>query len=336
MIAIGIDIADQTFTASACTADFAPLFFGQTLAQTPEGYAALLALCADIPRDQLLAVLEATGVYSERLSHFLYQQGVAVFVEPPLSIKKGMYEREKTDPVDSRQIAEYAFRFHNKLHPWQPPAEIIDRLKTFLTAREQFGKMRAACKNSRRALQRKQYPHQETQQYYDQFIKKLDGWIEAIEQDVRKLLQRNLQLEQTFLQVEKIPGVGFLLAANVAIVTEGFTQYLKYQSLSKYIGTCPLSYQSGSSVYRRPSADGAGPSRLRKLLYLSAMRLKKDSPAFRHYYERKVAAGKAPRLILNNMANKLLKIMCGVIKSGKPYIHGYSSFNPILFDPSNK
>jgi len=332
MIAIGIDIANQTFTASACTATFEPVFFGQTFDQTPAGYAALLTLCASIPRTQLQAVMEATGVYSERLSHYLYHQGVAVFVEPPLSIKKGMYEREKSDPVDSRQIAEYAFRFQNRLHPWQPPAEILDQLKTLLTVREQFAKMRTAGKNTRRALQRKQYVHQETQRYYDQFIAKLDGWIADLEHDLEKILQTNLQIQQTFAHVKNIPGVGFLLAVNVALVTEGFTQHLKYQSLSKYIGTCPLSYQSGTSVYRRPRADGAGPSRLRKLLYLSAMRLKKDSPEFRRYFERKVAEGKAPRLILNNLANKLLKIVCGVIKSGKPYIKGYYSINPQLYE----
>lgn len=329
MLAIGIDISDRTFTASACTAALEVLMYGQTYPQTAEGYAALCALVTTFPQDcaDIRMIMEATGVYSERLSHYLFEQGYAVFVEPPLAIKKGLYERGKTDPVDSRQIAEYAFRFADRLHPWSPPGIILDQLKTLLTAREQFAKMLTACKNASHALRRKHYQHPGTLAYYDQLIAKIAGWIKEIEAEMGAALQPNLALAQTVAQVKQIPGTGFLLAVNLALVTEGFTTHLKYQSLSKYIGTCPLPHQSGTSVYRRPAADGAGPARLRKLLYLAAMRMKKDVPDFRRYFERKVAEGKAPKLILNNLANKLLKIICGVIKSGKPYIRGYQSFH---------
>ena len=37
------------------------------------------------------------------------------------------------------------------------------------------------------------------------------------------------------------------------------------------------------------------------------------------------AAGQKDRLVLNNIANKALKLICGVIRSGKPYIKTYVS-----------
>lgn len=35
--------------------------------------------------------------------------------------------------------------------------------------------------------------------------------------------------------------------------------------------------------------------------------------------------GKSGKLVLNNIANKVLKLICGVIRSGKPYIKTYTS-----------
>jgi transposase len=336
MYAVGIDVSDRTFTASCVTPapTFDRIFFGQTLEQTEAGYQALLALLMahHIPVSHLPVVMEATGVYSERLCYFLHAQGFTVYVEPPLSIHKAFYEREKTDPVDSGQIAEYYFRFGDRLHPWQPPDKIIDQVKTLLATREQFVKMQTASKNSRRSLTRKHHNVTRAQDVQDQFVERVDQWITDIEQEIETLIMTKPFMYQTYAYLKSIPGAGKLLPMNIFVITNGFTEYIKYQSLSKFIGTCPLEYQSGTSVYHRPSSDGAGSARFRKLLYLAAMRLRKDVPEFQRYFERKVAEGKPPKLIINNMANKLLKLICGVIKSGKPFLKEYHSVNPRLFE----
>lgn len=87
------------------------------------------------------------------------------------------------------------------------------------------------------------------------------------------------------------------------------------------------SHDTGKTKRRRRS-DGAGPARMRKLIYLAAMRLRRNHPKFRTYFERKKVEGKDGRLILNNIANNLLKLICGVLKSGKPYIKEFRSLPP--------
>jgi len=45
---------------------------------------------------------------------------------------------------------------------------------------------------------------------------------------------------------------------------------------------------------------------------------------------RKVAEGKPKRMVLNNISNKLLKVVCALVKTGTHYIPNYKSVNPIL------
>ena len=60
------------------------------------------------------------------------------------------------------------------------------------------------------------------------------------------------------------------------------------------------------------------------------MSVSTHSPQFRLYSLRKVQEGKPKKMILNNIANKLLKVMVAVIRSQTPFIPNYRSVNPGL------
>lgn len=332
MYSIGIDIADKTFTTSCVTATMQHIFLYQTFDQTVPGWDALIALChaQQMSSRDVRIIMEATGVYSEKISHYLYQHGFAVYVEPPGKIRNAFYERGKTDPVDSRQIAEYGFRFQDKLHPWQPKTQIIDQIAVLLTAREQLTSMMTACKNAGHSLACKHHQIESAITLYGELVTDFDQRIEKIDREIEKVIQDNPFLDQTVKNILSIRNIGFLLTVNLLVITEGFTQHLEHTQIAAYMGICPFEYQSGTSINRRPRSDGAGPARLRKLIYLAAMRLRRNHPEFQKYFERKVAEGKSKRLVLNNISNHALKLICGVIRSGKPYIKNYRSFQSNL------
>jgi transposase len=96
------------------------------------------------------------------------------------------------------------------------------------------------------------------------------------------------------------------------------------------LGIVPLPYESGKSVRRRTSSSGVGPSVLRKLLYLSSMTSRRYDEDMKKYFLRKVAEGKSKKLVLNNIANKLIKILVALITSKKPYIKNFLSINLML------
>ena len=60
------------------------------------------------------------------------------------------------------------------------------------------------------------------------------------------------------------------------------------------------------------------------------MSLRTHQKHFKQYYFRKKEQGKSGRLILNNIENRLLKIMCAVIRTNTPYITDYKSLNPMF------
>ena len=255
---------------------------------------------------------------------FLYNLGFFVYVEPPLKVRRAFYERGKSDPVDSRQIAEYGFRFADKLHAWQPREQIIDTLATLLTTRETLTVFQAGCKSTLRGLKKK--PNAEAvEKIYEKNIEEAQARIKEVDALIDEQIASNPRIRQTYEHVCSIPHVGRLLALNILLITNGFTEHVDHRQLAAFIGVCPFDHQSGSSVYRRPQADAAGPARLRKLLYLASMRMRANFPEFKKYYERKTAEGKSGKLVLNNIANKALKLICGVIRSGKPYIESFSS-----------
>ena len=81
---------------------------------------------------------------------------------------------------------------------------------------------------------------------------------------------------------------------------------------------------------RRAKSRPYGPPVLRKRLYLAALTVKHRTGRFERYYLRKRAEGNPARLVLNNIANKLVRIICAVLREGEPYYDTHRSVNPAL------
>lgn len=112
------------------------------------------------------------------------------------------------------------------------------------------------------------------------------------------------------------------------VISRGGERETSARELASYLGICPYEHSSGTSVYGRPHSGRNGSGSVRKLLYLSAMSLRTHDSEFKEYFLRKTSRGKAGRLVINNISNKLLRIICAVLRSGKPYIPGYVSLPP--------
>jgi len=134
--------------------------------------------------------------------------------------------------------------------------------------------------------------------------------------------------QKLFVLLLTIPGVGLQLAAHVLVLLYTTAQPLDAKRLAAFLGICPYERQSGSSVYATPTSRHYGPSAPRKLLHLAARSVITHKPGFRDYYQRKLAEGKPKKLALNNIANKMLKIICAVVTTQMPYDANYRSVKP--------
>jgi len=325
---VGIDIASRTFTACVGRTPWQVVLKPQLFENTENGYQAFLDWLASHPvlAKQSVVCMEATGVYSEGLAYFLFAKNYQVAVQSPLEVKRTFKPNgPKTDAVDSLQIAEYACRHMDKLSFWQPRNEILEQVKALLATREQFVSQNVAHKNALQAIQRKAVRTPFAEQAHSQMIAQFKKHILAIDHEIRRLIESDPTFKEMLLLLLSVPGVGLLLAAHMILLTQ---QSLQYKQLASYLGIAPHEHSSGSSVFKHATSRHFGPAAVRKLLYLASCSVRTHQPHFKSYFLRKTKEGKPAKVVLNNIANKLIKISCTVLLTKTAFIKNYHSVQP--------
>lgn len=334
---IGIDVGSESVSVAVMHSVTQKEKHEQKFANTSEGFEELQQWLQskNATSGESVVVMEATGVYGEALCYYLCSRRYAVAVEPPLKVKRAFQNSaHKNDTVDARQIAEYGHRFYDELQYWSPPDVVLEQVRELLSAREQFTTQKIANTNALKALQRKIITSVTAMEVYEQTIERLRQNINAIDKEINRLEKNDDSFHRLITRLTSAPGIGMLLAANLIVMTRGFTRTRDHKEIASFAGVSPIEHVSGSSVFRKARSRQFGPHRLRKLLYLSAMSVATHNEEFRKYYLRKVAEGKPKRLVLNNVANKLLKIVCALVKTETEYIPNYRSVNPMLLKVS--
>lgn len=336
---LGIDIASKSFYAAVGKAETDQWQLLGKPKKFENEYDSLSQFLNWIEQNQLkpgntIICMEATGVYNEVLAHFLVANGYELVIQSPLEVKRAFKPiGHKTDPVDSQQIAEYAYRFFDELRLWEPREEILEQIKTLLATREQLCKQKVAHLNAYKALRRKTVRTPLAEFVHEKEIALIRQHITEIEQEIERLIDQDPTYRQFIGLLMSVPGVGLLLAANLLITYQDAPQQFNPKSLAAFVGICPFEHKSGSSLSSTPTSRHYGPPALRRLLFLAAMSVRTHQPQFRLYFMRKIQEGKAKRLVINNIENKLLKIICAVIRTKTPYIQGYRSVHPYLLKP---
>jgi transposase len=332
-VVVGLDVGAETIAAAALRDAGDAGEIKGTIANTPEGFDEMAEWMKDrgFSKEKAVVCMEATGVYGESLCYYLISRGYRVAVESPLKVKRAFAaSAHKNDTVDARQIAEYGHRFYDELQWWNPPSEVMEQVQMLLSAREQFVTQRITNINALKTMQRKVVKTATGIKAYEQAIKQLTENIQEIEREIKRLIKEDDSFHRLIKTMTSTPGIGMLLATSLAVTTNGFLRTSNHKRIASYAGISPIEHTSGTSVYRKPRSRCFGPPRMRKLLYLAAMSVATHNPEFRRYYLRKVAEGKPKKLVLNNISNKLLKVVCALVRTESEYIPNYKSINPMF------
>lgn len=334
---VGIDVGSETFTASIGRLEEET---GWQITAKPRcfenNYDAFSQFLYWLNENMALAkdcivCMESTGVYGEALAYFMVGNGYKMVIEDPLKVKRAFNpEGHKSDPVDSCQIAEYAYRFFDQLRYWGPKDMVIEQLKTLLTVREQLVEQRSAHKNANQAIKRKVVRTPLAEDVHEKAIQELTEHIKAVEEEIQRLIDDDPSSRELQRLIESVPGIGSTLATFFVVTMYSAPEPYNPKALAAYIGICPYENSSGTSRFKRATSRHYGPSPIRRLLYLASMSVRQHSPVFERYFLRKLAEGKPKQLIINNIANKLLKIVCAIVRTRTPYIPGYRSIHPQL------
>lgn len=332
---IGIDIASATFTSAVgcMNEQWQIVVKPAQFANEYEGFAKYLHWLQEhgVRPDNSVICMEATGVYNEILAHFLVVNRYQLAIEPPLKVKRAFKpEGHKSDPVDACQISEYACRYWDELCIWAPRQELLVQIKTLLVTREQFVVEKTAHHNALLALKRKAVRTPLAEQAHEKAKNELKTHIQQLEAEIQRLIDQDPDFRNFVSLLITIPGVGMLLATHMLLAFKSAPEPVSPKRLAAFIGICPYEMSSGSSLRSHATSRHYGPPGLRKLLFLAAMSVSTHNPYFNAYFQRKLLEGKPKKLIINNVANKLLKVMVAVVRSNTPFIPNYRSVNPGL------
>lgn len=281
----------------------------------------------DFTISESVCCMEHTGVYCTHLLSSLFKIHLPLWLESSLQIKKaGGLQRGKNDAIDAVRIAEYAFRFRDKIRLWQPPRPVLQKLASLSGLRQRLLLVR----------QQLQQPINEQQGFIDpvlqrQITKSCQASLNAINADlkntdkqIQELIQADDYLRTLFELVTSVPGVGNATATEVLIATEEFKTIRDAKKLACHAGVAPFEYRSGSSVRGKTRVNEHARKRLKSLFHLGAMSAICVKGELQDYYQRKVGEGKNKMLVLNAVRNKLIHRVCSVVHRGEKYDKNYT------------
>ena len=287
---------------------------------TPSGFAQLCSWLSDNTKQPLNSChcsLEATGIYHEPLSHWLFERGIAVSVCNPAQVKsfaKSLGAQHKTDKIDSIILARYGALMKPPL--WQPEPKAIRELKALIARLE-------AIESD---LQREQNRMEKAEfsAASELVIESLNTMIQHLESERKKLDQEiddhidrhpDLKRDQELLQ--SIPSVGRVVSRLMLCVIRG-KDFKTAGDCAAYVGLIPKIQESG--VFKgRASLSKKGNSRIRAKLYLPAVTAMRHNPSIEQHTKRLLEKGKNKMQAVGAAMQKLVHICFGVLKNQKPY-----------------
>jgi len=309
---VGFDVSKKFFDLAYLTDDNKWIF--NKLDYNQKGLKELIKI---IPQTSI-CVMEATGPYYLRLANFLYEKGYKVCVVNPLVIRRYsqmLMKRTKTDKADAQLIA----RFGKDQKPefWKPKDKSVQKIQQINSVLESLIKERTSWTNKIEAAKQDVNFDKLSMRLMKQMIRNINRNSSRLEDELDEIIDKKYKQENRILQ--SIPGIGRKTSIVLLAITGGFTKFESYRQFSSYVGLSPRIFESGSSVRGKARICKLGLSRVRQLLYLCAWTAKTANKACKMLFDRLVEKGKAKKLALIAVANKLIRQAFGCINNNEFY-----------------
>ena len=287
---------------------------------TSDGFCKLQAWLIKQRVEKLHACMEVTGVYGEPLANYLHEAGYQVSMVNPVRIKAfgiSQLTRNKTDKVDAQLIA--LFCQSQSPATWSPPPTEVRELQALVRRLDALMQMR---QQEVTRLQSTTSPAAVLASI-QAVIAQLEQQIDILKAAIDDHINQYPHLQQQQELITSIPGVGALTAAKVLAEIPYIASYPSARQVAAYAGLNPKQRVSGTSVRGRSCLSKIGNARVRKALYMPAVVTLACNPILQDLRERLRQRGKHSMAILGAVMRKLLHLIYGVLKSGKPFDPNY-------------
>jgi transposase len=310
---LGIDIAKDTFDAALIVADKT---WNEQFDNNADGFKDLSRWIRKHTHEMVHACMEATGQYGDGLAEYLYQQGHQVSVVNPARIKayaSSKLRRNKTDKADAQLIAEYCLREKPVL--WSPPPASFRELQALVRRLENLQTNYYQENNRLQSGGINQVVNEDIKDH----LHYLEDKITQIKHAIQEHIKAYPELKNRQKLLVSIPGIGRLTAAKILGEVRDVCEFDGARQLAAYAGVTPRNFLSGTSVHKKSRLSKMGNSQLRKALYMPAIVAQTHNPIIKVFCQRLLNYGLRPMQVIGAVMHKLLHLIYGILKSGKPF-----------------
>lgn len=319
---IGVDISKKTFDFHCYGHTATP----DPLSNSIKGFRQFekwIKLKVSKVKQEVLIVMEYTGIYTYNIEHFLADQGWEYVKRPALDIKRssGM-KRGKTDSADARMISKYGWMHQDMLKPTKPLSDNLVEMQQLMSYRDKLVTDRAGHLARLKELQQ-----QMGGKLCDQIsrsarfiIDVLTVEIKEAEKAIKACVAKDENLQRNYDLMTSICGIGFVVAVTFLISTENFTRFDNHRKFACYCGVAPFMYTSGTSIRGKTRVSQLANKKIKSLLTMAAFTAVKYDPELKNKYEQKIAEGKAKMSSINMVRVKLIERIFTIIDRQTPYI----------------
>ncbi len=335
----GIDVAQEELVVSLGRMhdDLSPeIYAAKSFANSGKGFESLIQWIDKMtePGTAVQYVMEATGVYHEKLAYYLADKGHLLSIVLPNKISNYLRTLEVkiiTGKTASAGIAR--FGLERKLDGWKQPKPIFKRLRQLTRERDQLVHTRTSIKNHLHAGQAEADPNKSSVRRIKKQIALLDKQEQEILQEIRSLLKEDQQVNQSVKLICSLPGVGLLTAAVVLAETNGFELIRSKRQLASYAGLDVKEKVSGTSVKGARCLSKRGNKYLRKAMHMPALAAIRSDERFKAIFTRLVARQGVKMKAVAAIQRKLLEMIYTLYKNNTPYDKEYLSKNQPITTP---
>ena len=265
---------------------------------------------------EVYIIAEPTGTYSDKLFELSYAQGFEIHLVNPQ--RSNQYTKvlglvNKTDTVAAFVLARMGRDNEIKLPLFQPQDELMKERKQLRMTLNALTKQAQMLGNQIHAMEQRLRPSKKALQALKNSLDAIQQQKQILEEELDELSDQEIKEFKKFAQ--SVVGIGPKTADLLMIFTNGLKTFSKKSQLPKFVGTIPTTHQSGSSINRRGYITKNGPSILRACLYNAANVAKRFNHACKALYQRLRKNGKAHKVAMIAVINKLLHQVFAVVKS---------------------
>ena len=325
----GIDVAQNELVVSLGRVNQMlekEIYAFKTFANKPSGFAALLVWASKHADKNVRVsyVMEATGVYHEKLAYHLSDLGHHISIVLPNKISnyfRTLDIKTITDKTASQAICR--FGLERNLDAWQKPKSIFRRLRQLTRERDQLIADRTVLKNQLHAEKAEAFPNEGSIGRITKRMALINKQELEIRSEIAEMVKRDTGLVNKINIITSIPGVGKLTAVTVLAETNGFELIRNKRQLVSYSGLDVRLKDSGTSVKGKPRISKRGNRHLRKAMYMPALAAMRFNEEHKAVFVRLVSKHGIKMKAAVAVQRKLLELIYIVYKTDKPFDKDY-------------